>query len=109
MGSRRNTELFLLVAAAFPVTLLYALYVTTNGVALSFETLAVPIGLFAAFTAAHIATRFFAPGADPAILPVVFALSGIGITFVTRLAPELAMNQLTILFGALEKKLDYFK
>ena len=101
MGSRRNTELFLLVAAAFPVTLLYALYVTTNGVALSFETLAVPFGLFAAFTAAHIATRFFAPGADPAILPVVFALSGIGITFVTRLAPELAMNQLTILFGAI--------
>ena len=101
MGSRRNTELFLLVAAAFPVILLYALYVSGTGATLSFQTLAVPIGLFAAFTAAHIATRIFAPGADPAILPIVFLLSGIGITFVTRLAPSLAMNQLIILFIAI--------
>ena len=101
MGSRRNTELFLLVAAAFPVILLYAMYVVNTGAELSFTTLAVPLGLFAAFTAAHIAARFFAPGADPAILPVVFLLSGIGITFVTRLAPELAMNQLMILFGSI--------
>ncbi len=118
MGSRRNTELFLLIASAFPVTLLYALYVTGTGAALSFQTLAVPIGLFAAFTAAHIAARIFAPGADPAILPVVFLLSGIGITFVTRLAPSLAMSQLIILFAsialmiitlALVKNLDIVK
>ena len=98
MMSRRNTELFLLIAAAFPVTLLYALYVVTTGATLSFQTLAVPIGLFAAFTAAHIAVRIFAPGADPAILPVVFVLSGIGITFVTRLDADQGMNQLIILF-----------
>ena len=98
MGSRRNTELMLLIAAAFPVTLLYALYVVTTGAALSATTLAVPLGLFAAFAAAHIAVRVLAPGADPAILPVVFALSGVGITFVTRLAPDLALNQLVFLF-----------
>lgn len=118
MGSRRNTELFLLIASAFPVTLLYALYVAGTGAVLSFQTLAVPIGLFAAFTAAHIAARIFAPGADPAILPVVFLLSGIGITFVTRLAPSLAMSQLIILFAsialmiitlALVKNLDIVK
>ena len=57
-----------------------------------------PIGLFAAFAAAHIAVRILAPGADPAILPIVFVLSGIGITFVTRLAPDLAISQLIILF-----------
>ena len=101
MSSRRNTELFLLIAAAFPVVLLYALYVVTTGAALSFQTLAVPIGLFAAFAAAHIAVRFLAPGADPAILPVVFLLSGIGITFVTRVKPSLAMSQLMILFAAI--------
>ena len=101
MGSRRNTELMLLIGAAFPVTLLYALYVVTTGAALSFTTLAVPIGLFAAFAAAHIGVRIFAPGADPAILPIVFILSGIGITFVTRLAPDLALNQLAILFAAI--------
>ena len=96
--SRRTTELLLLIASAFPVTLLYALYVATTGAALSFTTLAVPLGLFAAFAAAHIAVRALAPGADPAILPIVFVLSGVGITFVTRLAPDLAMNQLIYLF-----------
>ena len=101
MSSRRNTELFLLIAAAFPVVLLYSLFVITTGAALSFQTLAVPIGLFAAFAAAHIAVRFLAPGADPAILPVVFLLSGIGITFVTRVRPSLAMSQLMILFAAI--------
>lgn len=68
--SRRTTELLLLIAAAFPVTLLYAMYVVTTGAALSFQTLAVPLGLFAAFAAAHIGVRIFAPGADPAILPL---------------------------------------
>ena len=117
MSSRRNTELFLLIASAFPVLLLYAMYVLTLGGELTFQTLAVPLGLFAAFAAAHIAVRIFAPGADPAILPIVFALSGIGITFVTRLKPELAMSQLIILFvsvalmvitPALVKNLDVF-
>ena len=96
--SRRTTELLLLIAAAFPVTLLYALYVVNAGAALSFQTLAVPLGLFAAFAAAHIGVRIFAPGADPALLPIVFALSGIGITFVTRLEPNAAMGQLVFLF-----------
>ena len=118
MSSRRNTELFLLISAAFPVVLLYAMYVITTGTALTFQTLAVPIGLFAAFAAAHIAVRILAPGADPAILPVVFLLSGVGITFVTRVKPELAMNQLIILFAsivlmvitlALVKNLDVVK
>lgn len=96
--SRRTIELFLLVLAAVPVTLLYAMYVTTNNVTLSVETMAVPIGLFAAFAVAHFAVRFLAPDADPAILPVTFALSGIGIAFVTRLAPDLAVNQVVWLF-----------
>ena len=96
--SRRTTELLLLIAAAFPVTLLYAMYVVTTGAALSFQTLAVPLGLFAAFAAAHIGVRIFAPGADPAILPIVFTLSGIGITFVTRLQPDASLGQVIYLF-----------
>ena len=96
--SRRTTELLLLIAAALPVTLLYAMYVVTTGAALSFQTLAVPLGLFAAFAAAHIGVRIFAPGADPAILPVVFTLSGIGITFVTRLQPDASLGQVIFLF-----------
>ena len=96
--SRRTTELLLLIAAAFPVTLLYAMYVVTTGAALSFQTLAVPLGLFAAFAAAHIGVRIFAPGADPALLPIVFTLSGIGITFVTRLQPDASLGQVIYLF-----------
>ena len=98
MGVRRNTELLLLVAGAVPVFLLYALYVVQQGNALGFSTLIVPIGLAVAFAAAHVAVRFLAPGADPAILPIVVVLSGIGITFVTRLAPDLATRQVIWLF-----------
>ena len=47
---------------------------------------------------AHLAIRKLAPGADPAILPLSFALSGIGIAFITRLAPDLAMKQVGWLF-----------
>ena len=95
---RRNTELFLLCLAAVPVILLYAMYVVNSNVPLSVSTLGVPIGLFAAFAAAHLAIRFLAPGADPAILPIVFTLSGVGISFLTRLTPEGAMNQVAWLF-----------
>ena len=95
---RRNTELFLLCLAAVPVILLYAMYVIDSNSQLSVATLGVPLGLFAAFAAAHMAIRFLAPGADPAILPIVFVLSGTGITFLTRLAPDSAVSQVVWLF-----------
>ena len=97
-NTRRNTELMLLVLAAIPVFLLYGMYITNMHVELSFASLAVPIGLFAAFAIAHLAIRWLAPGADSAILPVVFLLTGVGISFVTRLAPDLAMNQVVWIF-----------
>ncbi len=97
-GSRRTTELLLLCTGAIPVLLLYSMYLMNTGAELNLTTLAVPIGLIVAFIAAHIGVRVFAPGADPAILPIVFVLSGIGITFVTRLAPEDATGQVVWLF-----------
>lgn len=97
-NTRRNTELLLLLLAAVPVTLLYAMYVANMQVAISPSSLAVPIGLTAAFAVAHVSIRALAPGADPAILPVVFLLAGVGIAFVTRLAPDLAVSQLVWLF-----------
>ena len=96
--SRRNVELLLLGAASLPVLLIYAMYVANAGVELSVSALAVPIGLIAAFVGAHLAVRLLAPEADPAILPIVFLLSGVGITFVTRLAPEAAVGQVVWLF-----------
>jgi len=96
--TRRNLELVLLCIAAPIVVLLFVMLALNRGQELGLTTLGVPIGLFAAFIVAHIATRFLAPDADPAILPIVFTLSGIGIGFVTRLAPNLAYNQVIWLF-----------
>ena len=96
--SRRNTELLLLCLAAPFVVLLFAMVLVQQGTALSLESLTAPLGLFAAFVVAHIATRFLAKNADPAILPITFGLSGIGIAFVTRLAPDLAVSQIVWLF-----------
>ena len=96
--TRRNTELLLLCLAAPFVILLFAMVLVNQDETLSLKSLAVPLGLFVAFVAAHIATRLFAKNADPAILPIAFALSGIGIAFVTRLAPDLATRQVMWLF-----------
>ena len=96
--TRRNLELVLLCIAAPIVILLFAMLMLNKGQQLGPTTLGVPIGLFAAFIVSHIATRFLAPDADPAILPIVFVLSGVGIGFVTRLAPNLAYNQVIWLF-----------
>ena len=114
--TRRNLELVLLCIAAPIVILLFAMLALYRGEELGLTTLGVPLGLFGAFVIAHIATRLLAPDADPALLPIVFALSGIGICFVTRLAPNLAFNQVIWLFVsvaamivtlALSRKLDH--
>lgn len=96
--TRRNIELVLLCVAAPIVVLLFAMMAINQGQSLNMNTLGVPCGIFAAFFVAHLAVRKLAPGADPAILPIAFALSGIGIAFVTRLAPDLAVNQVMWLF-----------
>jgi peptidoglycan glycosyltransferase len=99
--SRRTTELFLLLAASPVIILLFCLAIMNDGKPLSIETLAVPLGLFAAFLISHLAIRWLAPNADPALLPIVFMLSGIGIAFVMRLAPSLASRQVLWLFVAI--------
>ena len=98
--TRRNLELVLLCVAAPIVILLFVMLALNQGQRLGWTTLGVPIGLFGSFLVAHVATRFLAPDADPALLPIVFALSGIGIAFVTRLAPDLAVNQVVWLFAS---------
>lgn len=98
MRPRRTTEILLLLAAAPPVLLVFALVGTVQARAFSWESLAVPGALLAAFIAAHLAVRRFAPAADAALLPASFVLSGLGLAFVTRLDPELAASQVMWLF-----------
>ena len=69
-GLRRNTELFLLFVGAIPVFLLYAMYMITARSTLSLETMAVPIGLFAAFTVAHILLGSLLPQQTPPFSPL---------------------------------------
>ena len=99
--TRRNTELLLLLVAAPLVILLYAMIVMHNGGQVGVDTLGVPLAIFATFALAHFAVRIWAPGADPALLPLSFALSGIGIAFITRLAPEMAVRQVIWLIGSI--------
>lgn len=96
--SRRNIELVLLILAAIPVLLLYALLTLSTTETLSLVNFTIPLGLLGAFTVAHLALRRYAPAADAALLPIVFLLSGIGITFLTRLSAEAAFNQVIWLF-----------
>ncbi|WP_058270842.1 FtsW/RodA/SpoVE family cell cycle protein [Olsenella massiliensis] len=98
LNTRRNVELGLLVLAAVPVLLLWAMYVMDDQLAVTAGSLSVPLGLFGAFAVAHLAVRRCAPGADPALLPITFLLSGVGLAFVTRLAPALAVSQTLWLF-----------
>jgi len=99
MRSRRDTELLLLLAAAPAVALLFALVHAEAAATLGWQQFAVPLGLLAAFVAAHAAARFLAPGADPVLLPIAFALTGIGLAFVTRLDPALAASQVRWVAG----------
>ena len=80
--SRRNIELVLLLVAAPVVALLFAMIAINEGQQVNVDSLSVPIGIFAAFVVAHLAVRKLAPGADPALLPLAFGLSGIGIAFI---------------------------
>ena len=101
--SRRNIELVLLLVAAPVVLLMFVMIAMKQNQALNLESLSVPIGLFAAFLVAHFSCRKLAPSADPALLPISFALSGIGIAFITRIAPyssaqNMAQSQVVWLF-----------
>lgn len=96
--TRRNLELTLLCIAAPLVIALFAMLAINDGQDVGLNSLGVPLGIFGAFALAHLVVRKAAPGADPAILPLTFALSGIGMAFVTRLAPELAARQVVWLY-----------
>ena len=94
MRSRRDTELLLLLAAAPAVVLLFVLVQGARGGTVNWPDIVVPLGLLGSFLGAHVAARFLARGADPALLPIAFLLSGIGLAFITRLDAELAASQI---------------
>ncbi|MGI6217181.1 MAG: FtsW/RodA/SpoVE family cell cycle protein [Coriobacteriales bacterium] len=98
MFNWRSTELYLILGATPALAIIFVMSIVTEGASLSLETVAIPVGLFLAFLAAHFAICKLAPNSDNALLPITYTLSGIGIAFVYRLAPDLAPNQLVWLF-----------
>jgi cell division protein FtsW (lipid II flippase)/cell division protein FtsI/penicillin-binding protein 2 len=103
---RRDTELALLAAAAPVVLLVFALVKGAVRSDLTASDLLVPCGLLLAFALAHLAARRFAPGADPALLPIAALLSGLGLAVITRLdaataGQALAPAQLMWLFAGI--------
>ena len=92
--SRRATELFLLCAAAPIIVLLFIMLAITQGQQVGLSAISVPLIMFALFVVAHLAVRKLAPSADPALLPITFALTGVGVAFITRINPSMANQQL---------------
>jgi cell division protein FtsW (lipid II flippase) len=81
----RNTELGLLLFA-MAVVLCYAAAVDEGVISrLSVQFWMLPALLTLVFLAAHLVVRFFAPYADPVLLPLVALLNGIGVIFLRRL------------------------
>lgn len=101
MRTRRDTELLLLLAAAPAVVLLFVLVHAAEGGAIGWADVTVPLGLLGCFAAAHLAARFLARGADPALLPLAFLLSGFGLAIITRLDSALATSQLMWVIGGI--------
>lgn len=95
---RRNSELALIVMGAVVTTTAYVLASVGR-----FSSIPANVGPFLGvilglFVAAHIATRFLAPEADPVLLPLAGLLNGVGYVFIARLDDDLAGLQATWTF-----------
>jgi cell division protein FtsW (lipid II flippase) len=83
--TRRNAELALLL---FAMALIAAYAATVEATTLDVVTndFWVPVALVAAvFLALHVVIRFLAPYADPALVPAVALINGIGVGFLRRI------------------------
>jgi peptidoglycan glycosyltransferase len=90
MGSRRNTELGLIVLAVVVTAGAYVLASLGKTAELPVDIvpfLAVVVGLI---LVAHVALRRLAPDADPILLPVAALLNGLGYVVIAGIEPDLA-------------------
>lgn len=82
---RANVELGLLVLAVVVVLSAYALVGLSQAPRLPEDLLAYGGALVALAAVAHIVTRRLAPGGDPLLMPLAFALNGLGLVMVRRI------------------------
>ncbi|GLY48211.1 FtsW/RodA/SpoVE family cell cycle protein [Lentzea sp. NBRC 102530] len=96
--TRRGTELVMLSFAAGLVTLALILVELNQERSLSLRILYLGLAYLALFACAHLAVRRWAPYADPAILPCVALLNGLGLVVIHRI--DLAMEGTVFLDGS---------
>ncbi|MEV6716522.1 FtsW/RodA/SpoVE family cell cycle protein [Lentzea sp. NPDC051208] len=83
--TRRGTELVMLSFAAGLVTLALILVELNQERSLSLRILYLGLAYLGLFACAHLAVRRWAPYADPAILPCVALLNGLGLVVIHRI------------------------
>ncbi|MBL7494893.1 FtsW/RodA/SpoVE family cell cycle protein [Frankia sp. CNm7] len=81
----RRRELVLLVFAGLLATGALAALMLAHDGKLTFQIATYGLGFFALWGVAHLAVRWFAPAADPLLLPLTAALNGIGLVMIYRI------------------------
>ncbi|MGH9277363.1 MAG: FtsW/RodA/SpoVE family cell cycle protein [Acidimicrobiales bacterium] len=92
-SARRNTELGLIVLAGLLTAGGYVLAGLGANATLPANIVPFLLIILGLMVAAHLAVRFFAPGADGVLLPLAGLLNGLGYIFIARLDHELAALQ----------------
>jgi peptidoglycan glycosyltransferase len=94
-GSRRNTELGLILLVVVITAAAYTLATLGELAAIPVDIIPFLVATLLLLVAAHIAVRKLAPNADPLLLPLAALLNGIGYVFIARLDQDLAGLQAT--------------
>jgi peptidoglycan glycosyltransferase len=90
-----GTGFSLLAVAAMIVGAAYALSSLGESASLPVNLLPFLLAIFGLMAIAHVAMRRFAPNAEPALVPIVALLNGLGYVVIARLDRDLAANQAT--------------
>ena len=94
---RRGAELFLLILALIVGVGAYvAVGLGFNGEVPS-DTITLAGGMAALAVIAHITVRYFAPYADPVLLPLIVSLNGLGLAMIHRI--DLSLEAENSIFG----------
>jgi cell division protein FtsW (lipid II flippase) len=91
--SLRNRELLNLLAVGILTAIGFAAVFIARQAAISTASLSYAAFFLALYLAAHVICRLTLPYADPYLLPLAALLTGVGLTMIYRIDPDLALQQ----------------